>query len=480
LKIALHILLNSQYPMFIWWGPELTHIYNDAYMRLLGERHPKALGRSAPDLWADVWPVIGPQAEIVMREGRATWNESFLLLLDRHGFTEESYFTYSHSPVPDDAGKVGGVFCAVTEDTARVLSERRLRTLRDLGERSLAEANTVEQAVTSSLISINSRPHVLSQFIDLTERKRAEEEVARLLGEEHAAREVAEQATRAKDEFLALVSHELRSPLNSILGWNRLLRSQWGDEPEIAKMAEIIEANGKAQLQLIEDLLDTARIISGKMKLEFQPVELVAVISAALDAIRPAADSKGVKIDRDLDPKAGQITGDPDRLQQLVWNLASNAVKFTPSGGHVQIELRRSGASVEIVVRDTGQGISSDLLPYVFDRFKQGDSASSRRYGGIGLGLALVKHLAELHGGSVAVESPGEGQGATFTVTLPVRAVKGESDTGRQVERETAIDRRAARKARTTRLEGVRARRSWNARTGRRHTRTVWGIGHGR
>jgi len=293
--------------------------------------------------------------------------------------------------------------------------------------------------------------------IDVTERKLAEEEIARLLTQEQAAREVAEQATRAKDEFLAVVSHELRSPLNAILGWNRLLRSQRGDDPQIAEVAETVERSGKAQLQLIEDLLDTARIITGKMKLEFQPVEPVAVISAALDAVRPAAGSKGVVITTDLDPEAGQITGDPDRLQQVVWNLVSNAIKFTPGGGRVQVELRRGGAGVQIVVHDTGQGISPDLMPYVFDRFKQGDSETSRRYGGLGLGLALVKHLVELHGGSVAVESPGEEQGSTFTVNLPVRAVKGGSGAESQREGATGGDRRAGRGTRTARLEGVRA-----------------------
>jgi PAS domain S-box-containing protein len=296
-----------------------------------------------------------------------------------------------------------------------------------------------------------------STGIDITERKRAEEEIARLLTEEQAAREVAEQATRAKDEFLAVVSHELRSPLNAILGWNRLLRSQRGDDPQIAKVAETVELSGKAQLKLIEDLLDTSRIITGKMKLEFQPVEPVAVISAALDTVRPAAESKGVVITTDLDPKAGQITGDPDRLQQVVWNLVSNAIKFTPGGGCVRVELRRVGAGVQIVVNDTGQGISPDLLPYVFDRFKQGDSEASRRFGGLGLGLALVKHLVELHGGSVAVESPGVNQGATFIVNLPVRAVKGDSGTERQTEGESVIERRAHRRTRTARLEGVRA-----------------------
>jgi PAS domain S-box-containing protein len=283
-------------------------------------------------------------------------------------------------------------------------------------------------------------------------------EKQRLYDQEQEARQVAEQATRAKDEFLAVISHELRSPLNAILGWNRLLRSQRGDDQQIARVTETIESSGKAQLRLIEDLLDTARIISGKMTLEPQPVELVAVIASALDTVRPAAASKGIVIVANFPPEAGktsyQITGDPDRLQQIVWNLVSNAIKFTPEGGRVWVELRRGAHGVQIIVRDTGQGISPDLLPYVFDRFKQGDSSVSRRFGGLGLGLALVKHLVELHGGSVMVESPGESQGATFTVSLPVRAVKGDSGTE---ERATMIDRRASSELQTVRLDGLRA-----------------------
>jgi PAS domain S-box-containing protein len=289
---------------------------------------------------------------------------------------------------------------------------------------------------------------------DISERKRTEEKIARLLTEEQSAREVAQNATRAKDQFIALVSHELRSPLNAILGWNRLLRAKRGGDHEIVKVTETIERNGHAQLQLIEDLLDTARIISGKMKLEFEPVEPVAIISEALDTVRPSADSKGVIVLTDLDPDAGQITGDPGRLRQVVWNLLSNAVKFTPGGGRIRIELRRGGAGVQIVVSDTGRGISPDLLPYVFDRFKQADSETSRRHGGLGLGLALVKHLVELHGGTVIVESPGVGQGATFIVNLPLRAIKAVAGAERG---ETEVNWHAGRPTRTTKLEGVRA-----------------------
>jgi PAS domain S-box-containing protein len=278
---------------------------------------------------------------------------------------------------------------------------------------------------------------------------------------EQEARQMAEQATRAKDEFLAVVSHELRSPLNAILGWNRLLRSRRGDDPQIARVTETVESSGQAQLRLIEDLLDTARIISGKMRLETQPVELVGVIASALDAVRPAADSKGIIIVPDFGLESGQmsyqVNGDSDRLQQVVWNLVSNAIKFTPDGGRVWVGLRRGGPGVQIIVRDTGQGISPDLLPYVFDRFKQGDSSVSRRFGGLGLGLALVKHLVELHGGSVMVESPGESQGSTFTVSLPAPGVKGDVEAKSHGERETVVARPAFHGLRPASLSGVRA-----------------------
>jgi PAS domain S-box-containing protein len=242
----------------------------------------------------------------------------------------------------------------------------------------------------------------------------------RLYEQEQRAREAAESATRAKDEFLAIVSHELRAPLNSILGWNQMMRNKKGADPYIARVAEVVERSGQTQLQLIEDLLDTARIVSGKMRLNVGPVELSQVVASAIETIRPAAEGKGVVIIPMLDPEAVQITGDPDRLQQVVWNLLSNAVKFTPAQGRIHLELRRGTSDAWIVVRDTGEGISPDLLPYVFNRFNQGDSSALKRLGGLGLGLTIVKHLVELHGGRVSAESAGAGRGATFTVTLPL------------------------------------------------------------
>jgi PAS domain S-box-containing protein len=246
---------------------------------------------------------------------------------------------------------------------------------------------------------------------------------ARLYEVEQQARRQAEEANRMKDEFLALVSHELRSPLNAILGYAALLRYGGLDAKKVKHSAEVIERSGKAQAQLIDDLLDTARIISGKLRLEVGPVDLVSVIEQAVQTIHPAADAKGISVETNLPSEIGQITGDPARLQQVVWNLLSNAVKFTPQGGRVEALLERIDPHICITVSDTGKGIGPDFLPYVFDRFRQADASSARRYGGLGLGLALVKYLVELHGGTIEAESAGEGHGATFKVTLPVRAV---------------------------------------------------------
>jgi PAS domain S-box-containing protein len=258
---------------------------------------------------------------------------------------------------------------------------------------------------------------------DITARKQAEAEREELLLSERAARETAEAAARSKDEFLAVVSHELRSPLNAILGYAALLRYGRMDAEEVKHAVEVIERSGKAQAHLIDDLLDTARIISGKLRLIVGPVNLVSVIEESVQTIRPAAEAKGVSLAADLPSEIGQITGDPARLQQIVWNLLSNAIKFTQQGGRVETRLERVDPHIRITVSDTGKGISPDVLPYVFDRFQQSDTSSVRRHGGLGLGLALAKYLVELHGGTIEAESAGEGQGATFKVTLPVRAV---------------------------------------------------------
>ncbi|HEX2437528.1 MAG TPA: ATP-binding protein [Methylomirabilota bacterium] len=242
---------------------------------------------------------------------------------------------------------------------------------------------------------------------------------ARLYERQQTARAEAEAANTMKDEFLATLSHELRTPLNAVLGWVRMLRTGGLDEATAKRAVEVIERNANAQLQLIEDLLDVSRIVSGKLRLDVRSVAPAAVIEAAIDTVRPAADARDIRLQSILDPRAGPVSGDPDRLQQIVWNLLSNAVKFTPRGGRVQIRLERVNSHAEIVVTDTGTGIAPEVLPHVFDRFRQADSSSQRSHGGLGIGLALVKSLVELHGGSVHAASAGLDQGATFTVKLP-------------------------------------------------------------
>jgi signal transduction histidine kinase/ActR/RegA family two-component response regulator len=242
-----------------------------------------------------------------------------------------------------------------------------------------------------------------------------------LLVQEQAARAEAETASRAKDEFLATLSHELRTPLNALMGWVWWLRKGDLEPARAVRALETIDRNTKSLAQLIEDLLDVSRITTGKLRLDIRPTEMVPAIEAALEAIRPAADARRIDLDLALDGSIGIVQGDPDRLQQVMWNLLSNAVKFTPEGGRVQVRLERVPAGVRIQVRDTGRGIAPESLPYIFDRFHQGDNSAKGGHG-LGLGLAIVRHLVELHGGTIRAESAGIGQGATFTLVLPMQA----------------------------------------------------------
>lgn len=235
-----------------------------------------------------------------------------------------------------------------------------------------------------------------------------------------------EAANRAKDEFLATLSHELRTPLNAILGWAQVLRVGQNDPTQVPQALSTIERNARRQAQLIDDLLDLSRIAAGKLRLELVPVDLTVVIAAAVETVRLAADVKSIGIGLNLEAGPGAVMGDSDRLQQVFANLLANAVKFTPNGGRVEVRLERAGSRVRVTVSDTGEGIGPDLLPVIFERFRQVDSSMTRAHGGLGLGLAIVRHLVELHGGAVEAASPGLGQGATFTVTLPRMAVSVE------------------------------------------------------
>jgi PAS domain S-box-containing protein len=283
-----------------------------------------------------------------------------------------------------------------------------------------------EVEFVSNVYEEDSRQVIQCNIRDISERKRAQEERGLLLESEQSAHAEADTANGIKDEFLATLSHELRTPLTSILGWSELLNTGNLDDEASTRALEIIVRNARAQRQLIDDLLDISRIITGKLRLEVRPVELAQVIEAVVDGLRPAADARNIHLKTAIDSRISPISGDPDRLQQIIWNLLSNAIKFTPKGGRVQVRLERIASHVEITIKDTGQGIDSELLPHVFDRFRQSDSSSTRRHGGLGLGLSIVRQLVELHGGMVTADSSGAGEGTTFKVILPLMSVHHE------------------------------------------------------
>ena len=797
LRIAVGICLNSRFPMFVWWGGELINIYNDAYIPILGKRHPAAFGRPARQSWSEIWPVVGPQAEAVMQRGEATWNERVLLVMERHGYTEDTWFTWSYSPIPDERGGIGGLYCACTEDTPRVLLERERDALlaqKETEYRRLAEVfaqspaflvvlrgpqhvfefaneryyqligrrdlmgkpvrDALPEVAGQGFIEILDRVYatgepfvgtrmrlkvrrheqtsleeayvdfvyqpvraadgtvvgILAHGVDMTDQHRVEQRDqfllalddalrplvdpaaitatgARMLGEhlqadrcayadveddedtfnligdynrgvpsivgryrftdfgaevlrlmredkpyvvhdvdthqpgigdltyyrqtriqavicvplhkagrfvggmavhqavprvwlpeeielvqtvasrcwesiararitrtlresearfrqladampqivfaatadghvdyfnrqwyeytglapgttgfqhwqhvhteeglrrtaerwaeavrtgtpyeieyalrrhdgeyrwhlgralpirdEHGnivrwfgtntdiherkqfeqslqhARAEAERASRMKDEFLATLSHELRTPLNAILGWAQILKVKAALPADLAEGVEVIERNARAQGTIIADLLDMSAIISGKVRLDLEQVDAVAIVRGAVETARPAAAAKQIRLEMDIAP-GPPLLADANRVQQVLWNLLSNAIKFTPGGGRIRVDSARERDSFVVRVSDNGEGIDPTFLPHLFDRFRQADASITRRHAGLGLGLSIVKQLVELHGGSIEAESAGLGQGATFTVRLPQQAVRRETPT---------------------------------------------------
>jgi PAS domain S-box-containing protein len=299
------------------------------------------------------------------------------------------------SPIKDSSGRVVGASKVARDITGRKKSEQALK-------------EAMQQAES------------------------ANRERLQLLESERDARSQAERANRVKDEFLATLSHELRTPLNAVLGWTNILQHGNIQSEELKQGLETIERNARIQAQIIEDLLDMSRIISGKVRLEVQQTDLSAVLNESIETLRVTAEAKSVRLQAVMDPFAGPISGDPNRLRQVFWNVLHNAIKFTPKGGKVQVRLDSVGSQVEVNVTDSGEGIAPDFLPYIFDRFQQGDASTTRRHGGLGLGLAIVKQLVELHGGNVRVKSDGIGQGTVFTVQLPLIAVYSEPDQERR------------------------------------------------
>ncbi|MEH2279274.1 MAG: ATP-binding protein [Nostoc sp.] len=325
----------------------------------------------------------------------------------------ERYFTYLQEFKPTIveclvvplliANQPLGTIWIISHDQHRQFDGEDLRLMKSL-------ANFTAAALYSS----NAR--------QAAEESARREQAARAVSE--AAQKAAEQANRLKDEFLAVLSHELRSPLNPILGWSKLLQTRKFDEEKTAYALATIERNAKLQSQLMEDLLDVSRILQSKLSLKISSVNLSAVIEVALDTVRLAAQAKSVQLKTKFEPNIGQVLGDPNRLQQVFWNLLSNAVKFTPSEGQVEIRLERVGTQAQIQVSDTGKGIDPEFLPHVFDYFRQADNTTTRTFGGLGLGLAIVRQIVELHGGTVQAESEGDEKGATFTVLLPIKSVE--------------------------------------------------------
>jgi len=362
--------------------------------------------------------------------GMATWDED---LRSGQMFWSETHFTMlGYEPIPSGKASRDMMLSRLyPDDQSCVLDalEKSKLTGPYHQEHRIVRADDNQVVWVSSfgrhLFDDSGQPtRFLGVLFDITDRKQIELMRIELLAREQAARKQAEEANLAKDEFLATLSHELRTPLNAIYGWTRLLRSGKLDEIASEQALEVIERNVGAQNQLIADLLDVSGIVSGKLHLDMQPVDLLQIVQDAVKAITPAATAKKITLDLSSKGSAGLIWGDAGRLQQIVWNLLSNALKFTPEEGKIEVHLESIDASVRIIFKDNGQGIRAEFLPFIFDRFRQADSSRTRKHGGLGLGLAIVRHLVELHGGTIEAQSGGEGLGSTFMVELPLRTVQ--------------------------------------------------------
>jgi signal transduction histidine kinase/ActR/RegA family two-component response regulator len=463
-------LFESAPGLYLVLTPTLDIVaVSDAYLRATMTRREEILGRGLFEVFPDnpddptATGVSNLRASLerVMRkripDAMAVQKYDIRRPESEGGRFEERYWSPVNSPVFGEDSEIAYIIHRVEDVTEfvrlkqlgneqnKVTGELRTRAEQMKAEiylraQQLAEANEqlrmaqeeLEGRVFERTAELATANEELQD--EITERKRAEQEREQLLTRERQARREAEEANRFKDEFLATLSHELRTPLTSILGWTHLLRTGQIDEARAASALETIERNARTQSILIGDLLDVSRIITGGLGLDVHPLNPVPCVEVAIDAMRPAAEAKGVRLQKVLATDVGSILADPARLQQIVWNLLSNAIKFTPGGGRVEVRLERVASHVEIIVNETGEGIKADFLPFVFDRFRQADGSITRQHGGLGLGLAIVRHLVELHGGTVKAESLGEGQGATFTVNLPLAAVHTQDRGSRRVD----------------------------------------------
>ena len=473
LRTSVSICLASRFPILVWWGPDLTMIYNDAYRPFLGDKHPRSLGAAGRSVWGEIWPVIGPLLDQVRYEGKATWSDDQLLMMNRHGFLEETYFTFSYSPILDESGGVGGIFTAVTETTHRVIGERRLETLRKLAA-SANQSKTVEAACHNAAAIAATNPLDLPYAaIEIRDDERCNvqtgnaasaktievplivpgesESSGRLIAgiSPHLAfddayrnfmalvgghiggaignakayemeRERAEslaELDRAKTAFFSNVSHEFRTPLTLMLGPLEDVLEIESLPSEARDHIEVAHRNALRLLKLVNTLLDFSRIEAGRIEAVYEPIDLARYTSDLASVFRSAIERAGLQFVIDCNPLDELVYVDREMWEKIVLNLVSNALKFT-FDGQIEVSLRRDGSNAVLSVRDTGTGISEEEVPHLFERFYRVRNARSRTHEGSGIGLALVQELARLMGGTVSVDTQ-LGSGSTFTVTVP-------------------------------------------------------------
>jgi PAS domain S-box-containing protein len=484
LRAVVGLLLNSKFPMFVAWGPDLGFLYNDPYAEILGAKHPAALGRPFHEVWSEIWHDISPLINSAL-SGEATYHENLPLVMQRRGFEEQTWFTFSYSPVRDESGAVAGMYCACTETTAHVLAERhrieeneRLRTLFEqapsfiavlrgpthvfeltnrsymqlIGHRNLIGKPAREavpevegqgffelldkvyrtgeafigngvpiklqrqpgSALEERFIDLIYQPirdangvviGIFAEGSDVTERMRAVNELR--------------ASDRRKDEFLAMLAHELRNPLAPISAAAELIKRQRLDPEKLQRTSEIISRQTEHMTELVNDLLDVSRVTRGLITLDKEAVDLNAIANSAVEQVRGLIEARRHRLTIQSSGESAHAYADRTRLVQVIANLLNNAAKFTPPGGELQLFVSAHGSEAEVSVRDNGIGIEPDVLPYVFDLFTQAERTPDRSQGGLGLGLALVKNLVQLHGGTATAKSDGAGKGCEFTIRLP-------------------------------------------------------------
>ena len=405
-------------------GPGLRYFFRCAASK--GDGAPAGEDKSSPN---DI-PLIAQRAlQILVAQRRPLRLNEADDLSHSDENTSDSVQSFLGAPIQTSRGVYGWVY---------MLNKLNADDFSEADERLTATLVTqVAIAYENARLYSDAQLHASELQMEIAERKQAEEERAQLLVREQSARADAEQANRTKDEFLATLSHELRTPLSAILGWSHLVRTGKLDDLQMTRAFETIERNARSQSQLIDDLLDVSRIITGKLQIELRLVNLSSVIETAIDALRPSFEAKDIQFETVKDSSSYLVPGDANRLQQIFWNLFSNAVKFTPAGGRIRVDVERVEPQAKVSVTDSGIGIKPDFLPYIFDRFRQADGSTTRVHGGLGLGLAIVKHLVQLHQGTVEVESKGTDQGAKFTVSLPLASATAVAD----LESATVLER---------------------------------------